>query len=80
AGSSSPNTAFNAEDNFSSRIPGMVMSVQMNGHSTAVVKAQLSSRHTFSGKNNRTEMTSPSQPANRTPGARIRLSLQWALP
>lgn len=39
----------------------------MNGHSTAVVKAQLSSRHTFSGKNNRTEITSPSQPANRTP-------------
>jgi|GEM_PF-5398722 len=45
----------------------MVMSAQMNGHSTAVVKAQLSSRHTFSGKNNRTEITSPSQPANRTP-------------
>ena len=43
------------------------MSAQMNGHSTAVVKAQLSSRHTFSGKNNRTEITSPSQPANRTP-------------
>ena len=54
------------------------MSAQMNGHSTAVVKAQLSSRHTFSGKNNRTEMTSPSQPANRTPGARIRPSLQRA--
>ena len=43
------------------------MSAQMNGHSAAVVKAQLSSRHTFSGKNNRTEITSPSQPANRTP-------------
>lgn len=42
AGSSSPNTAFNAADNFSSRIPGMVMSAQMNGHSNAVVKAQLS--------------------------------------
>lgn len=52
----------------------------MNGHSTAVVKAQLSSRHTFPVKNNRAEIRSPPLPANRTSIARICHSHQRAFP